>query len=103
MAGTGVNLSGTQAGGNITVNDVRVGYTPEELVTALQRIGLLHPAELAGLQRKTVINLARKLNKEALHFEQAVQELEYAVEIALDVIQRGEHGTNDDAFVNAVL
>jgi phage gp16-like protein len=38
-----------------------------------------------------------------LDFEQAITELKRAVEVALDVIARGERGTNDDAFVNAVL
>jgi tetratricopeptide (TPR) repeat protein len=38
-----------------------------------------------------------------LDFEQAITELERAVQVAVDVIARGERGTNDDAFVNAVL
>ena len=76
----------------------------EELVAALERRGLLAGAELAGLQRRTIITLAQRLKPaERLDFEQAVTELERAVEVALDVIARGERGTNDDAFVNAVL
>ena len=48
--------------------------------------------------------LAQRLKPaERLDFEQAVTELERAVEVALDVIARGERGTNDDAFVNTVL
>jgi hypothetical protein len=43
------------------------------------------------------------LKPEVLDFEQAVTELERAVEVALDVIARGERGTNEDTFVNAVL
>jgi tetratricopeptide (TPR) repeat protein len=35
--------------------------------------------------------------------DQAVVELERAVEVAADVIARGERGTNDDAFVNTAL
>jgi tetratricopeptide (TPR) repeat protein len=35
--------------------------------------------------------------------DQAVVELTHAVEIALDVIVRGERGSNEDAFVNAIL
>jgi hypothetical protein len=40
---------------------------------------------------------------ERLDFERAMIELERAVEIALDVIARGERGSNEDAFINAVL
>jgi hypothetical protein len=48
--------------------------------------------------------LAQRLRPdERLNFDQAVIELERAVEIALDVITRGERGTNDDAFVPLVL
>ena len=82
----------------------RYGATEEELVAALERRGLLAGAELAGLQRRTIIRLAQTLKPaERLDFEQAVTELEHAVEVALDLIRRGERGTNDDAFVNAVL
>ena len=60
--------------------------------------------KLAGLQRRTIITLAQRLKPaERLDFEQAVTELERAVEVALDVIAKGERGTNDDAFVNTVL
>ena len=38
-----------------------------------------------------------------LDFDQAVVELERAVDVALDVIARGERGTNYDAFVDLVL
>jgi tetratricopeptide (TPR) repeat protein len=47
--------------------------------------------------------LAQRLNPDVQDFDQAVTELERAVEIALDVIARGERGSNEDAFVNAVL
>ena len=100
----GVDLSGARTGGNITVSDVRVGYTDDELLAALEARGMLREAELAGLQRRTVVMLAQRLKPaERLDFEQALTELEYAVEMALDVIRRGERGSNDDAFVNAVL
>ena len=53
--------------------------------------------------RNTIIDLARRFNKyEALDFDQAVKELERAVEVALDIID-GERRTHDDAFVNTVL
>ena len=103
MANTGVELRDVQAG-TISIQGVTVGATEEELVAALERRGLLAGAELAGLQRRTIITLAQRLKPaERLDFEQAVTELERAVEVALDVIARGERGTNDDAFVNTVL
>jgi tetratricopeptide (TPR) repeat protein len=64
---------------------------------------LLQASELAGLQRRTIISLAHRLKPDVLDFDQAITELERAVEVALDVIARGERGTNDDTFVNAVL
>jgi tetratricopeptide (TPR) repeat protein len=100
----GVDFSGARTGGNIIVSDVRVGYTDDELLAALEARGMLREAELTGLQRRTVVMLAQRLKPaERLDFEQALTELEYAVEMALDVIRRGERGSNDDAFVNAVL
>ena len=103
MANTGVELREVRAG-TISIHGVTVGASEEELVAALERRGLLAGAELAGLQRRTIITLAQRLKPaERLDFEQAVTELEHAVEVALDVIARGERGTNDDAFVNTVL
>src|SRR4051812_28574892 len=103
MANTGVELRDVQAG-TINIQGVTVGATEEELVAALERRGLLAGAETAGLQRRTIITLAQRLKPaERLDFEQAVTELERAVEVALDVIAIGERGTNDDAFVNTVL
>ena len=104
MSSPGVVITNSPVGGNLNIDHVTVGATEEELVAALERRGLLAGAELAGLQRRTVITLAQRLKPaERLDFEQAVTELERAVEVALDVIRRGERGTNDDAFVNAVL
>ena len=47
--------------------------------------------------------LARRLKPEVLDLDQAIVELTHAVEIALEVIARGERGGNEDAFVNRVL
>jgi hypothetical protein len=102
MSNTGVQLTDVQAQ-TINISDVSVGPTAEQLVAALDARGLLQASELAGLQRRTIINLAHRLKPEVLDFEQAVTELERAVEVALDVIAAGERGTNDDAFVNAVV
>jgi len=102
MSNIGVELSGVDAK-TIIIGGVKVGFTAEELVAAMDAMGLLRPSELAGLQRRTIISLAHRLKSDVLDFEQAVTELERAVEVALDVIARGEQGTNDDAFVNTVL
>ncbi len=103
MANTGLEFQHVHVEGNLTVQGVSVGgASADELVAAL-RAGLVASAKLAGLQESTIIDLARRLNKEALDFNQAAKELERAVEVALDVIARGERGTNDDAFVNSVL
>jgi tetratricopeptide (TPR) repeat protein len=73
-----------------------------KLVAALGARGELRKAEDAGLERTAIIALAQRLHPErALDFDRAIIELEYAVTIALDVIARGERGT--DAFVNGVL
>ncbi|WP_284317208.1 hypothetical protein, partial [Labrys miyagiensis] len=76
----------------------------EDLVAELDRRGLLQSAELAGLQRHIVIALAERLKPDDdLDFEQAIVELKRAVKIALDVIARGAQGSNEGAFVDAVL
>jgi tetratricopeptide (TPR) repeat protein len=81
----------------------KAGPTVEQLVAALDAKGVLAASELAGLQRRIIISLAHRLKPGVLDFEQAVKELERAVEVALDVIATGERGTSDDAFVNTVL
>jgi len=65
---------------------------------------LARRAEEEGLAKSVILRLAEKLRPdETLDIEQAVRELENAVTIALDVITKGERGTNEDDFVNAVL
>jgi hypothetical protein len=74
------------------------------LVAVLDERGATQKAENAGLERRTIIKLAQRLNPdELLDFDQAVIELESAVNVALDVIAQGERGTNLDAFIDAVL
>jgi hypothetical protein len=102
MSNVGVELRDVSAR-DITIRDVTVGPTAEELVAVLEDRGLLVAAKLAGLQERTIVSLARRLKPEVLDFEQSVTELEHAVEVALDVIARGERGSNDDAFVSMVL
>ena len=50
-----------------------------------------------------IIGLARRVKRDVSDFDQAIVELERAVDVALDVIARGEHGTNADEFVDKVL
>jgi hypothetical protein len=50
-----------------------------------------------------IIGLARSLKRDVSDFDQAVTELERAVEVALDVIARGERGANVGEFVDRVL
>ena len=102
MVNIGVELKGVSAR-TITISDVKVGATPEQLVAALEARGLLAASELAGLQRRTIISLARRFTPKVLDFEQAVTELERAVEVAIDVVNRGDGPTSDDALVNTVL
>ena len=103
---SGVSNSGTMTadghivGGNLTVNSP----TADEIVDALEKRGGLQVSETGGLQRRMVVMLAQRSKPaERLDFEQAINELERAVEIALDVMARGERGSNEGAFVDAVL
>ena len=74
------------------------------MVSVLEARGIIQAGETAGLQRRVIITLATRLRpEERLDFDQAVTELERSVEIALDVIQRGQRGADEDDFVNTVL
>ena len=105
--GGGVDIAGTVGGvgGDIVGRDkITYGLTAEELVAVLEKKGVLRTAGEAGLELQTILKLARRLKPdEALDLDQAVTELSRAVDVALDVIARGERGTNQDDFVNAVL
>ena len=83
--------------------NLSIGLDEEKLVNALAAKGLLQTAETVGLQRRVIINLARRLKGDVIDFDQAVVELESAVEVALEVIARGERSTNADEFVAKVL
>ena len=77
---------------------------PDAIVSRLVAALDMRRAESGGLERETIIKIARRLRPdEMLDFDQAVVELERAVDVALDVIARGERGTNYDAFVDLVL
>ena len=69
----------------------------------LEAKGVIRTAAQGGLEGQAVIKLAQRLKpQELLNFDQAIIELESAVGVALDVIARGERGTNLDAFISAV-
>jgi tetratricopeptide (TPR) repeat protein len=75
----------------------------EKLMAVMEAQGILQTAEAAGLQRQVIISLARGLKRDVADFDQAIAELQHAVDLALDVIEKGERGTDEDGFVNAVL
>jgi tetratricopeptide (TPR) repeat protein len=103
----GVNIIGLigPIGGDLVGRDkITYGLSAEELVAVLEARGFLQTADTVGLQRRTIITLANRLKpNERLNLDQAITELERAVEVFLDVTARGERGTSDDAFVNVVL
>ena len=75
----------------------------EQVVALMDKREIAKAAE-AGLERSTILELARPLRPgEAIDLDQAVVELRSAVGIALDVIAKGERGTNEGAFVEDVL
>ena len=87
-------------------DEVRAGMDamPERLLAALEARGYLRKAEAAGLERQAMLRIARRLKPdEVLDFDQAVVEVEHAVDVALEVIARGERRGNLDEFVEAVL
>jgi len=74
------------------------------LIAALDARGEIAKAASGGLERDIIVKLAMRLKRnEVLGFDQAVAALENAVGIALDSIARGQHGANEDDFVNAML
>ena len=74
------------------------------LLRRLRRAVFFRPPKSADCHRRVVVMLAQRLRPtERLDFEQAITELERAVEVAHDVIARGKQGSSDDATVNVVL
>lgn len=75
----------------------------EQVVARLDKREIAKAAE-AGLERTTILELARPLRPgEVIDPDQAIVELRNAVSIALDVIAKGERGSNQEAFVEDVL
>jgi tetratricopeptide (TPR) repeat protein len=80
------------------------GVTAQAVVAELQRLGVVAKAADAGMGERTVLELARRLKpNEELTLEQAVVEVSAAVQVAVDVIEKGARGSNLDDLVNDVL
>jgi tetratricopeptide (TPR) repeat protein len=76
----------------------------DALVAALEQSGFVRKADAEGLERQTIIKLARRLRpSDTLDFDQAVAALENAVFIALEAVARGERVSNEEQFVQDVL
>src|SRR6516164_9804654 len=97
----GVELSGVHAK-NINIRDVKVGYTAEELIAALEKSGLLGVSDFAGIQRQTIMGLAHRMKPKVRDFDQAVVVLERAVDIALE-LPKSERSAGGESFIKAVL
>ena len=105
--------SDSQTGGVIIVGSVgyvggdivggNKGLDEEKLVAVLEERGFIRTAAAGGLERETIIKLAQRLKPGDITFDQALVELERAVVVALDLIERGERGTNEGDFVDAVI
>jgi trypsin-like peptidase len=103
----GVNIPGVvgPVGGDIVGRDkITYGADEERLIEILDKKGLLAIADLAGVQKQTITKLAQRLKPGVLlNFEQAIAELEHAVDIAIQERKKGERRENEDAFVNRVI
>ena len=102
----GVHIPGhvERVEGDIVGGDkVNHGLDEEKLVAVLERRGVLRSAQTAGLERMVIVSIARRIAPKVEDFNQAVAELDSAVTKALELIARGERGTNHDEFVNRVL
>jgi hypothetical protein len=92
-----INISG------VTFVGGAKGATVEELLEVLEKRGYLRTAEVSGFSRTAIIGLAQRLTDNAPDFDQAVRELEHAVEIAVDIVRWRKQDASHDEFVNAVL
>ena len=76
----------------------------DKLLVALDARGVTALAEGARVERRTILELAKRLKPhEVLDFEQAVVELTAAVEIAVEVSEKGGRPSNLGDLVNTVL
>jgi tetratricopeptide (TPR) repeat protein len=76
----------------------------DKLLVALDARGVTALAEGARVERRTILELAKRLKPhEVLDFDQAVVELSAAVEIAVEVSEKGARGSNLGDLVDTVL
>jgi tetratricopeptide (TPR) repeat protein len=76
----------------------------EKLLAALDARGGIERAAQAGLAKRAIFELARRLRPdEILDFDQAITELAAAVERAVEVREKGARGTNLGDHVDTVL
>lgn len=75
----------------------------ERIAALLEAHGDAKKAEQAGVESKTIIELARRLKpEEALDIDQALKELDAAVQVAADVMKKGGQIGNFDDIVSSV-
>jgi tetratricopeptide (TPR) repeat protein len=76
----------------------------DKLLVALDARGVTALAEGARVERRTILELAKRLKPhEVLDFDQAVVELTAAVEIAVEVSEKGARPSNFGDLVDTVL
>ncbi len=75
----------------------------DEILWLLRESGALQQAEVAGITDFAIRALAKRIAPEVEDTEQALHELERAVEIAMRVREEGRHGSNLGDFVEEVL
>ncbi len=80
-----------------------MGAKVDEILRLLRESGALHQAEVAGVTGFAIQMLVQKIAPEVENTEQALHELERAVEIAVRVREEGRHGSNLGDFVDEVL
>lgn len=81
-----------------------IAELPARLLMALEERGVLQSAETSTLAQHTIMSLAQRLNpKETLTFDQAINELKHAVQIAVNLEQNRVPSTDESHFVKTVI
>jgi hypothetical protein len=95
-------VSGTLIGSHIEIHCLSKDDIAR-VVDALVRQGLVQRAEDVGLERAFIVSLAARMKPtEKLDFDQAVNEVAHAVDIAIKVVTEGSSGSSDQ-LVDEVL
>ena len=82
----------------------QIAALEDRLLAKLDERGDIARAAESGLERQTILELARRLKPdETLDLDQAIAALTNAIDIALATITRGERASNQTEFVNDVL